>query len=171
MKTALLALCLAVASVVHAAPLSKIWLDVREVANHSARSNSYETTWGSYDYRYAGYKQIRVKLHNSSDEEVYVGVEVAFIARGPAGGLHVASYKRERVELGKKDAELTYRADFSGRDLNLVLVPARDVTGGRPHGWVVQLWMEGKVIARQASLTELENWIEKNPVKVRAPKP
>ncbi|MBI5770813.1 MAG: hypothetical protein HZA93_23755 [Verrucomicrobia bacterium] len=172
MKTPLLALCFALAGAMQAAaPMrSVIWVDVKETANDSRRKNNYPTTWGSYHDVYSGYKELVVKLHNSASSPATIGVQAIFIGRAVGGGLRVVSNQQQVLDVDREDVTWPFRADFAGEDLNLVLVPSREMSGTRSHGWVVQVWQGGKVIARKASLPELEKWIEENPIDPRAAK-
>lgn len=170
MKSVALVAALIVASLARAAAPG-VWLEVKETSNTSKRRNDYPTTWGSYDYIYNGFKTVAVKLHNSLSTPATLGVQVVFIAQTAGGSdFFIASNQQRVIDLGRSDEELTFHAAFSGEDLNLALAKTRNSGGGRPYGWVVQVWQSGQVVSRKASLPELEKWLDQNPVSPRGAK-
>lgn len=171
MKTPLAAAALFWALSSSAQPASFVWLDVREISNNSTKSNTYPTTWGSYDYLFSGFREIEVKVHNSGGTTVNVGIEVLFIGKSPGGPLFIASHSQRQLPLGRDDFVARMQAEFKAEDLNLVLAQYRDISGSRPHGWIVQVWQSGRVIARKASLPELMKWISEHPVDPKTGQP
>jgi len=155
MKTLLLALCLAVATVVHAAPPAPPTAVSIEIEMHqpkSATETTYSTSWGSYDKNFAAQRTARVKLKMVGEFDRAVTVKWAFIARGIRGGLYAwdSGTASAEIKKGGTDIEIISK-ELTGADQNLKAIDVRSTSGGKPHGFALVVMQGGRVIASKES--------------------
>jgi len=158
MKTiALLALCIAVASAVHAAalppiPPGAVSLDVELVQVSTKTTTPWQTWWGSYHKRFSAQRALRVRARLFGTFDPNVIIEWRFVAQRIGGGLYVYDSGSREAVIEKPQSDIgIFAKPISGEDHNYNAINRRDTSGGKPYGYAVRVTQNGVVLAAKES--------------------